>query len=172
MQEILKVKGFQGKLIVRTSYLYMLTVFAVVAPSELEGHLLDHPDVSDVCVVGIPDDYSGELPFAFVVPTTEAAQRAKASPAQVKSIKHAIMKVRACVTIEKEVIQTALPSAQHVSDHKVRYKWLSGVEFVESIPKNPSGKLLRRQLRDHAKDMLKREELVLMGPASRAKARL
>lgn len=34
-----KVKGFQ------------------VAPAELEGCLLDHPDVSNTCVVGVPDEY-------------------------------------------------------------------------------------------------------------------
>lgn len=45
----MKVKGFQ------------------VAPSELEGHLLNHPDVVDVAVVGKPDEYAGELPMAFVV---------------------------------------------------------------------------------------------------------
>ena len=33
-----------------------------VAPAELEGHLLRHPDVADACVVGIPDEYCGELP--------------------------------------------------------------------------------------------------------------
>ena len=41
---------------------------------------------------------------------------------------------------------------QHVSDAKVAYKHLTGgVEFAESIPKNPSGKLLRRFMRDKAK---------------------
>lgn len=35
-----KVKGFQ------------------VAPAELEGCILDHTDVANACVVGIPDDYS------------------------------------------------------------------------------------------------------------------
>ena len=63
-------------------------------------------------------------------------------------------------------------SAQHVSDHKVRYKWLAGVEFVESIPKNPSGKLLRRELRDHAKDMLARGKLSLTSLGEKAKAKL
>ena len=33
-----------------------------VAPAELEGHLLGHPDVRDVCVIGIPHDFSGEVP--------------------------------------------------------------------------------------------------------------
>ena len=45
-----------------------------VAPAELEGCLLSHPDVADACVVGIADDYSGELPAAYVVLTAEAAQ--------------------------------------------------------------------------------------------------
>jgi len=41
---------------------------------------------------------------------------------------------------------------QHVADNKVGYKKLAGgVEFVDAIPKNPSGKLLRRVLRDVAR---------------------
>jgi hypothetical protein len=43
-----------------------------VAPAELEGLLLSHPDIVDACVVGIRDDYSGELPKAFVVPRAGA----------------------------------------------------------------------------------------------------
>lgn len=42
---------------------------------------------------------------------------------------------------------------QHVAEHKVNYKHLVGVEFIDVIPKNPSGKLLRRFLRDKAKEM-------------------
>ena len=37
-----------------------------VAPAELEGHLLSHPDVSDAGVVGIADEYAGEVPLAFI----------------------------------------------------------------------------------------------------------
>ena len=40
----------------------------------MEGCLLSHPNVADACVVGIADDYSGELPAAYVVLTAEAAQ--------------------------------------------------------------------------------------------------
>ncbi|KAL5494984.1 hypothetical protein ACEPAI_446 [Sanghuangporus weigelae] len=117
LKEILKVRGFQ------------------VAPAELEGHLLGHPDVVDVCVVGIPDDYSGEIPLAFVMLEAAAAARAKSSPAEATNIKESIKK--------------------HVSDAKVQYKWLKGgVEFVDSIPKNPSGKLLRRVMRDQARELV------------------
>ena len=87
MQEILKVRGFQ------------------VAPAELEGHLLQHPDVADTCVVGVPDDYSGEIPLAFVVLSADAAKRALRSEADAAKIRAAISKVRSificCSSSEK-----------------------------------------------------------------------
>ncbi|PIL29048.1 transporter [Ganoderma sinense ZZ0214-1] len=116
IKEFIKVRAFQ------------------VAPSELEGHLLDHPDVADVCVVGIPDDYSGELPFAFIVLNHSARVRVEGTPQEKATVGDSVMK--------------------HVSDHKAHFKWLGGVEFVDAIPKNPSGKLLRRVLREEAKAML------------------
>ncbi|TFK56581.1 phenylacetyl-CoA ligase [Heliocybe sulcata] len=118
LKEIMKVRGFQ------------------VAPAELEGHLLAHPDVADVCVVGISDEYSGEVPLAFIVPHENAVERMKDGPTEADKIKASI--------------------AKHVADHKTSYKHLAGgVEFIDSIPKNPSGKLLRRVLRDKAKAMKK-----------------
>ncbi|EPQ60488.1 acetyl-CoA synthetase-like protein [Gloeophyllum trabeum ATCC 11539] len=114
LKEIMKVRGYQ------------------VAPAELEGHLLAHPDVADCCVVGVPDEYSGEVPLAFVVPHVKALDRIKNDPTEAEKVKASIIK--------------------HVADHKVNYKHLAGgVEFVDIIPKNPSGKLLRRVLRDKAK---------------------
>ena len=65
-----------------------------MAPAELEGHLLDHPDVADSCVVGVPDDYSGELPLAFVALSESALERVKKDPAEAGRIKAALMKVR------------------------------------------------------------------------------
>lgn len=53
-------------------------ISALVAPAELEGHLLDHPDVADACVVGIPHDYHGEVPLAFVVLSASGKERLKA----------------------------------------------------------------------------------------------
>lgn len=72
----MKVRGFQ------------------VAPAELEGHLLDHPYVGDVCVVGVPDEFSGEVPMAFVIPSSKAKQVMKASPQGTLEVKKAICKVR------------------------------------------------------------------------------
>ena len=64
-----------------------------MAPAELEGHLLDHPDVADVCVVSIPDDFSGEVPVAFVVAEASVAKHIKADPQAAEKSKAALMKV-------------------------------------------------------------------------------
>ncbi|KAJ7678162.1 phenylacetyl-CoA ligase [Mycena polygramma] len=91
-----------------------------VAPAEIEGHLLTHPSIVDAAVVGVPDDYSGELPMAFVVlqPTLATSDELRAS----------IFK--------------------HVADVKSKHKWLTGgIQFTDAIPRNPSGKILRRLLR-------------------------
>ncbi|KAI0064691.1 amp dependent CoA ligase [Artomyces pyxidatus] len=114
LKEMIKVRGYQ------------------VAPSELEGRLLTHPAVDDVCVVGVPDEFSGEVPLAFVVLEASAAKKATSNPEEAEKLKVAI--------------------AQVVADHTVNYKQLvGGVVFFDSIPKNPSGKLLRRLLREKAK---------------------
>ncbi|KAI5925713.1 hypothetical protein F4810DRAFT_717391 [Camillea tinctor] len=98
-----------------------------VAPAELEAHLLAHPSVHDCAVIPVPDEGAGEVPKAFVVRTAAAAKRPEAE-------------VTADIT-------------KHVEEHKARYKWLKGgIEFVDAIPKSPSGKILRRMLRDREKE--------------------
>ena len=95
-----------------------------VAPAELEAHLLTHPSVADCAVIPVPDDAAGEVPKAFVV----------------KSIS---------VGLEENDRMVARQITRHVERHKARYKWLKGgVEFIDVIPKSPSGKILRRLLRD------------------------
>ncbi|KAJ1299507.1 hypothetical protein OPQ81_006105 [Rhizoctonia solani] len=96
----------------------------------LRGFLLDHPLVADVGVVGFPDEYSGELPLAFVSLSDEAKKSGKGQG-----------------ELRKELMK-------FVADNKIKYKWLEGgVVFVDAIPKNPSGKILRRMLRDQAKNL-------------------
>ena len=51
-----------------------------------------------------------------------------------------------------------LEIAKHVEDHKSRYKWLKGgIEFINVFPKSPSGKILRRLLRDQEREARKRK---------------
>jgi acyl-CoA synthetase (AMP-forming)/AMP-acid ligase II len=38
-------------------------------PAETEGLMLDHPDLAQVAIVGVPDTRMGEVGMAFVVPT-------------------------------------------------------------------------------------------------------
>ncbi|KAF7980913.1 hypothetical protein HWV62_36113 [Athelia sp. TMB] len=118
LKELIKVRGFQ------------------VAPAELEGHLLDHPAVTDACVVPVPDEYSGELPRAYIVPNASIAEKIRSDPQEAERVKAELV--------------------QHVSDAKTRHKWLAGgVEFVDKIPKTSSGKLLRRVLKDRAAELNK-----------------
>jgi hypothetical protein len=45
-------------------------------------------------VVSIPDDYSGELPFAYVVLLPHAAARIRGDPNAAQDVKQALFKVR------------------------------------------------------------------------------
>jgi acyl-coenzyme A synthetase/AMP-(fatty) acid ligase len=86
--------------------------------------------VADCAVIGVPDETAGEAPKAFVVKSPSA---------------------HSDDAITTEAIK------KHVQDHKARHKWLKGgVQFVEVIPKSPSGKILRRMLRDQEKEARKR----------------
>lgn len=99
-----------------------------VAPAELEAHLLTHPAVADCAVIPVPDDAAGEVPKAFVVKSSS-------------------------VGLEDNDRMTARDICKHVEEHKARHKWLKGgVEFLDVIPKSPSGKILRRLLRDKEKE--------------------
>ncbi len=64
-----------------------------VSPSELEGHLVTHPDVTDVGVTGIPDEYAGELPIAFVTLTAATKKRTSEDQVAADILKADIMKV-------------------------------------------------------------------------------
>lgn len=95
-----------------------------VAPAELEAHLLTHPAVNDAAVIPVPDDAAGELPKAFIVKS-------------------------ASVGLEENDRMLRRSIQKHVEQQKAKHKWLrGGVEFVDVIPKSPSGKILRRLLRD------------------------
>ncbi|TGO08842.1 hypothetical protein BTUL_0189g00130 [Botrytis tulipae] len=99
-----------------------------VAPAELESHLLSHPSIADCAVIPIPDPAAGEIPKAYVVKSTS-------------------------VGIEENDALIKRDICKWVETHKARHKWLKGgVEFIDVIPKSPSGKILRRLLRDKEKE--------------------
>ncbi len=103
-----------------------------VAPAELEAHLLTHPAVNDCVVIGIPSDREGEVPKAFVVK----------NPGAIEDSDH---------IIKREI-------AKHVEKSKSNHKWLrGGIEFIDAVPKSPSGKILRRMLRDKEKERMRKE---------------
>lgn len=84
---------------------------------------MTHPAVADAAVVGVPHEIDGEVPKAFVVKTAAYSQVDGAALAR--------------------------QITRYVAKHKSKSKRLKGgVEFVNAIPKNASGKILRRLLRD------------------------
>jgi acyl-CoA synthetase (AMP-forming)/AMP-acid ligase II len=93
-----------------------------VIPAEMEAKLLEHPDVVDACVFGVYiAQMATEVPVGFVVLRPQAAKRSKEVAAEVK------------VWLEARV-----------AGHK---KLRGGLYAVEGVPKSPSGKILRRQLK-------------------------
>lgn len=100
-----------------------------VAPAELEALLLEHPAVADAAVIGMPTEDGDESPRAYIV--LQPDEKSKA-------------------TKPDEI-------AAHVAKNVARHKKLTGgVIFIDVIPKNPSGKILRRHLRDKAKEDMKK----------------
>jgi acyl-CoA synthetase (AMP-forming)/AMP-acid ligase II len=119
-KELIKVRGFQ------------------VAPPELEGVLLSHPQIVDAAVIGVKGVHGQppetECPRAYVVrrPGPEGAK------------------------LTREAVK------QWCGTRLAKYKELTGgVVFVDAISKNASGKILKRILRDMAKDKMKEEKAKL-----------
>lgn len=80
--------------------------------------MLQIPGIVDVAVVGIPDALAGELPRAFVVRHPDSQN-----------------------LTEAEVQQYVEPK---VASYK---KLAGGVKFIDVIPRNAAGKVLRHQLK-------------------------
>lgn len=92
-----------------------------VFPAEVEHVLAAHPVVAEAAVVGIPDERLGEVPVAFVVPTSPAS----ASPAP------------------DELIAWC-------RDRLANFKVPRRVWLVDSLPRVTVGKVAKPELRDRA----------------------
>ncbi|KAK4308785.1 hypothetical protein Pmani_019542 [Petrolisthes manimaculis] len=89
-----------------------------VSPHELEEIVSRHECVCDVAVVGVEDKRSGEAPRAFVV-------------------------------LKPNTHVNASQLKKYVAERVASYKQLSGgVKFVNVIPRNPTGKILKRKLKE------------------------
>ena len=91
-----------------------------IGPTEVENALIEHPAVVESAVVARPDQERGEIVKAFIV------LRAGFQPS------------------DKLVDELQ----RHVQKVTAPYKYPRQIAFVETLPKNASGKLLRRALRD------------------------
>lgn len=84
--------------------------------------------MNDCVVIAVPSEREGEVPKAFVVK----------SPS---------------VGLEESDAMIKRDIARYVEKHKSNYKWLrGGIDFIDVVPKSPSGKILRRLMRDQEKD--------------------
>lgn len=95
----------------------------MISPSEIEGFLITVPGVSAVCVVGVDDAESTDLPAAAVVRTETS-------------------------TITQQDISDSV--ARNFSDVK---KLRGGVHFFDALPTTPSGKVLRREVKRKVAEM-------------------
>ncbi len=98
-----------------------------IAPAELEDLLYKNPHIFDAAVIGKPSKELdiGEIPKAFIILKEES--KGKVS--------------------EKEIMNWV---AERIS----AYKKIREVEFIDSIPKSGSGKILRRELVQLEKERL------------------
>jgi benzoate-CoA ligase len=95
-----------------------------VAPFEVEGALLTHPDVLEAAVVGWPDEQRLIKPKAFVVLKPSATASDK----------------------------TAQALQQHCCERLAPYKYPRWIEFRSDLPKTATGKIQRFKLRAEAPD--------------------
>ena len=90
-----------------------------IYPQEAENVLVNHPAVYDVAVIGIPDEDLGEVARGYVQ-LTEGEDPSE--------------------TLAEELIGYA-------TDHLAAYKVPRSIEFVADLPRTPTGKLVKGELR-------------------------
>ncbi|MEU6698267.1 acyl-CoA synthetase [Pseudonocardia sp. NPDC046786] len=91
-----------------------------IYPQEVEDALALHPKVLDVAVIGVPDEEMGE---------------------QVKAVVQASDGIGTGPELERELIEFVRGRIAH-------YKAPASVDFTDFLPRTPTGKLVKRELRD------------------------
>ncbi len=99
-----------------------------IYPADIEAVLLEHPDVREVAVVGVPSETWGETPLAVVVPAREAGGSEAAAEAVAEAI--------------RAWVNPRLGKQQRVS----------AIVFRDALPRNPNGKVLKRELRQQFRE--------------------
>jgi long-chain acyl-CoA synthetase len=90
-----------------------------VYPAEVENVLMAHPGIADVAVIGVPSERWGETPMAVVVRAPGEAGEA---------------------LTEEAVIA-------YSREHLAKFKCPTSVAWIDALPRNPSGKILKKDLR-------------------------
>ena len=78
-----------------------------ISPAEVEELILEHPDVADVSVVGMPDRVMGERMCAFVVPAKGATLTLETITADLRAKKIAVQKLPERLEIRDELPHNA-----------------------------------------------------------------
>ena len=89
-----------------------------IIPSSIEVVLLEHPGIKEAVVFGLPEGENGEVPAACVV-------------------------LKEGFTLSGEEIDAFLK--ERVAD---RERLRGGVTFVQVLPRTPTGKVVRKEIRD------------------------
>ena len=91
-----------------------------VYPAEVENALLAHGDVADAAVIGVPDDRWGE------------------------TVKGIVVKAPGASTDDSALAADIIAATR---DRLAHYKCPTSIDFIVALPRNPSGKVLKRELR-------------------------
>jgi len=91
-----------------------------IYPQETENHLVMHPKVSDVAVIGVPNEDLGEEVKAVVVPSPGVTPGPE---------------------LERELIDFCRASLAH-------YKCPRTIDFASDVPRTETGKMAKRRLRE------------------------